>query len=258
MLDFAPWQYALGALCALIIGFSKTGVPGTGILMVPLMAKVFGGRLSVGATLPLLIFADMFAVAFYRADAQWDRLRQLIPWVLIGLGFGTWFLKELGDNPQAKDPLNPIIGGIVLFMLVLALLRSRLGERFAPHGKFGTRCTGVLGGFTTMVSNAAGPVMQIYLVSTGMSKAHMMGTTATYFFLINCLKIAPLVWLTLDNPAKPLVTAESLRFNLLMLPLVLIGAFVGRKLLPAIPQKAFNDLVLVLSAVAALHLIFFA
>lgn len=256
MNHFAPWQYAVGALCALIIGFSKTGVPGTGILMVPMMAWVFGGRLSVGATLPMLIFADIFAVAFYRADAQWDRLKQLIPWVLVGLGAGTWFLKELGDHPRVHDPLNPIIGGIVLFMLVLALLRSRLGERFAPHGKFGTRCTGILGGFTTMVSNAAGPVMQIYLVSTGMPKAQMMGTTATYFFLINSVKLIPLVWLTLDNPAKPLFTWETLQFNLFMLPVILIGALGGRKVLPYIPQKSFNDLVLVLSAVAAIKLLF--
>ncbi|MGV3617461.1 MAG: sulfite exporter TauE/SafE family protein [Fimbriimonas sp.] len=254
-LSFEPWQYAVGALCALIIGFSKTGVPGTGILMVPMMAWVFGGRLSVGATLPLLIFADCFAVAFYRSDAQWDRLRQLLPWVIVGLGLGTWFLKELGDHPRPHDPLNPIIGGIVLFMLALALLRSRLGERFAPHGKFGTRMTGVLGGFTTMVSNAAGPVMQIYLVSTGMPKQQLMGTTATYFFLINTAKVAPLIWLTLDNPSKPLFTMASLRFDLFMLPVILIGAYAGRKLLPYIRQKAFNNTVLVLSAAAAIKLL---
>jgi hypothetical protein len=167
------------------------------------------------------------------------------------LAAGTWFLKELGDHPRQHDPLNPIIGGIVLFMLVLALLRSRLGERFAPHGKFGTRMTGVLGGFTTMVSNAAGPVMQIYLVSTGMPKQQLMGTTATYFFLINTVKVAPLIWLTLDNPSKPLFTMASLRFDLFMLPLILIGAYGGRKLLPYIPQKAFNNTVLVLSEPAA-------
>ncbi|RYG47062.1 sulfite exporter TauE/SafE family protein, partial [bacterium] len=43
----------LGALAALLAGFSKTGVPGSGILIVPMMAAIFGGRLSVGATLPL-------------------------------------------------------------------------------------------------------------------------------------------------------------------------------------------------------------
>lgn len=255
MLHFAPWQYAVGGLCALIIGFSKTGVPGTGILMVPMMAWVFGGRLSVGATLPMLIFADIFAVAFYRADAQWDRLRQLLPWVFIGLGVGTWFLKELGDHPRVHDPMNPIIGGIVLFMLVLALLRTKLGDRFAPHGQFGTRCTGILAGFTTMVSNAAGPVMQIYLVSTGMPKEQMMGTTATYFFLINSVKVLPLIWLTYDNPSKPLVTTATLWFNLWMLPVILVGAYAGRWLLPLIPQKAFNHLVLVLSALAAVRLL---
>ncbi|HEY0868751.1 MAG TPA: hypothetical protein VGE01_15325 [Fimbriimonas sp.] len=68
-MQFEPWQIALGALSALIIGFSKTGVPGTGIIVVPLMAYAFGGRLSVGATLPMLVFADCFAVSFYRQHA---------------------------------------------------------------------------------------------------------------------------------------------------------------------------------------------
>lgn len=230
-------------------------MPGTGILVVPMMAAVFGGRLSVGATLPLLIFADCFAVAFYRTHAQWDRLRSLLPWVLAGLAVGTWFLKELGDHPRARDPLSPIIGVIVLFMLALSLLRNRLGEKFAPHGKIGTGATGVLGGFTTMVSNAAGPVMQIYLVATGMPKQQLMGTTATYFFLINVAKLPLLIWLTLDNPSQPLLTWESVKFDLMMLPLILVGALGGRKILPIVPQKAFNNVVLALAAVAAVKLL---
>jgi uncharacterized membrane protein YfcA len=246
----------IGGIAAFVIGFSKTGVPGTGILVVPVMAAVFGGRLSVGATLPLLIFADCFAVAFYRAHAQWDRLRQLLPWVAVGLIGGTWMLKQLGDHPPRHDPLNAIIGVIVLLMLALALLRQKLGPQFAPHSRVGTWLTGVVGGFTTMVSNAAGPVMQIYLVSTEMPKSQLMGTTATFFFLVNVAKLPLLFWLTWDNPRQPLLTVESIWFDLAMAPLILVGAFAGKRLLPVIPQKAFNNSVLVLSAIAAVRLLF--
>jgi len=254
-MQLEPLQIAVGCLCALLIGFSKTGVPGTGILVVAMMPYLFGGRLSVGATLPMLIFADCFAVAFYRSHAQWDRIRQLTPWVLLGLGVGTLFLKELADHPRAKDPLGPIIGGIVLAMLALTLLRNRLGERLAPHGPIGTRATGVLGGFTTMVSNAAGPVMQIYLIATGMPKQQLMGTTAIFFFLINLAKVPLLIWLTYYDPSKPLITLQTFQINLLLFPLILVGALGGRKVLPHIPQKAFNNTVLVLSAIAAVRLL---
>lgn len=256
MFGFEPWQLALGAFGALLVGFSKTGMPGTGILVVPIMAAVFGGRLSVGATLPMLIFADCFAVAFYRASADWARIRQLLPWVVVGIVFGTWMLRELGLHRPKPDPLNPIIGFLVLGMLILTLARAKLGDRLAPHGTVGTRATGILAGFTTMVSNAAGPVMQIYLVGTGMVKDQMMGTTATFFFTINLLKVAPLIWLTTNNPQNPLLTLESIRFDLLMMPIILIGALSGRKVLPLIPQKQFNQAVLILSALAAVKLLF--
>jgi uncharacterized membrane protein YfcA len=63
------------------------------------------------------------------------------------------------------------------------------------------------------------------------------------------------VWLTLDNPSEPLMTVETLKFNLLMAPVIILGAVGGRRLLPKIPQKAFDATVLVLAALAAMKLI---
>jgi len=36
------WQWLLGAFCALAVGIAKTGVPGLGILVVPLMVLTVG------------------------------------------------------------------------------------------------------------------------------------------------------------------------------------------------------------------------
>lgn len=251
-------QWALGALAAFIIGLSKTGVPGVGILMVPLMAAVFGGRLSVGATLPMLIFADCFAVYFYRAHADVATLKKLAPWVVTGLLTGTAFLKIIGDQPKHKDPLNPVLGAIVLLMVLVTLLRKRLGDRLIPTSPAGTALTGVVAGFSTMVSNAAGPVMQIYVIAAGMSKEILMGTVAVYFFIFNLAKLPLQLWLTWDNPKQPLITVPTLEFNAVMLPVVFIGVMAGKKLLPAIPQRAFGDVILVLTAAAAIKLMFFS
>ena len=251
-----PWQYAWGAVAAIIIGFSKTGVPGTGILMVPIMASVFGARLSVGATLPMLVLADCFAVAFYRTHAQWDRLKQLVPWVIAGLFLGTGLLKYVGDHKGPKDILGPIIGVLVLVMLGVSLLRGRLGDRIVPHSKEGTAVTGVVAGFSTMVSNAAGPIMGIYMTATGMPKEQLMGTSAWYFFIFNLSKIPLLLFLTYDNPTKPMITVPTVVFNLEMFPVILVGAFGGRWLLKYIPQKPFNISIQVLAAAAAIKLLF--
>lgn len=254
-MTFEPWQYALGAVAAFLVGFSKTGVPGSGILVVPLMAQVLGARLSVGATLPLLLLGDCFAVAFYRQHADWGWLRRIAPWVTGGLLVGAVTLKVLGDLHLKTDPLGPIIGVIILAMLALTLLRGRLGDRLLPHSPTGTVLTGVLAGFSTMVSNAAGPVMAIFMTAAGLPKERLMGTTAWNFLIFNLAKIPFLLLLTADNPAEPLFTPATLLFSVTLFPALGLGALAGRYLLRFVPERGFNALVLGLSGLAAVRLI---
>ena len=249
-----PIQFVLGALAAFIIGFSKTGVPGTGILMVPLMAIVFGPQLSLGATIPMLVMGDSFAVAFYRVNCKWEHLKRLAPWVIGGLLLGTLLLDYWLGHPSKHDYLGPLIGTIVLAMLAMNLLRGKLGDRLVPTSKEGRAITGLVAGFSTMVSNAAGPVMAIYMTATGMPKEQLMGTSAWYFFIFNLSKIPLLVILTARHPALPMITVPTLLFNLTMFPVIVIGAYGGRWLLPRIPQKQFNNAILILAALAALTL----
>lgn len=244
-------QWALGAGGALVIGFSKTGVPGTGILAVPMLAAAFGARLSIGATLPLLLSADVLAVIAYRAHGDAATLRRLAPWVIGGMLVGVAALKGLGDAHPSRDWLNPLIGGIVLAMLGLSLVK----DRFKPKTSAETGATGVLSGFATMVSNAAGPIMQIYLVGSGLAKDALMGTTALYFLIFNALKIPAIAYLAWDNPGAPIVSRETLLFNLLVLPVLLVGARIGRTTYRRIPAARFTQLILALSAVGALKLL---
>ena len=88
-------QMIQGAIAAFLTGFSKTGVVGLGVLIVPLMASVFPAKASTGALLPMLIFGDLFAVAWYRQHAQWRILARILPWVLPGLALGDIALKHM-------------------------------------------------------------------------------------------------------------------------------------------------------------------
>ena len=250
-----PEQWLIGFLVALIVGVSKTGIPGIGILIVPLMAMVFGGRLSVGATLPLLILGDVFAVLWYRQHARWDNLRSLIPWVLVGMTVGAGLLWYTGVQGSPVDWLNVIIGALVLLMLVVSLARRRWGDRLVPPSQVGLASTGVLSGFSTAVSNAAGPIMSIYLTGMGLPKDEFMGTSAWYFFIFNLTKLPIYAFLSLVLPAKPMVNPTTLLFDLALLPVIILGAFIGKWLLPRIRQSMFDNVVLVLAGASALKLI---
>jgi uncharacterized protein len=239
----------------LMVGVSKTGVPGVGMLVVPMMAAIFGGRQSVGTVLPMLLVGDVFAVYWYRQHTRWDKLLVLVPWVLTGMAIGGLVMWLLGERSTARDLMNPMIGALVLVMLAVYLARQRWGDRLNPSSRAGICATGASAGFSTTVSNAAGPVMQIYLTSLELPKEQFMGTTAWYFFIFNSCKAPIYAALSIMQPARPIMSGHTLAFNVVVTPVIVLGAFVGKWLLPRLPQREFNALMLFLAGIAALKLI---
>lgn len=238
-----------------MVGISKTGVPGAGVFVSPLLAKLFGGFQSIGVMLPMLIVGDVFAVLWYRRHAQWNRIIGLIPWVLAGMAIGAVSLWALGESQAKKDVLGPIIGVLTLGMLAVTLLQDRLDQRFTPTSKIGVIGTGLAAGFTTMVSNAAGPIMTIYMAANRVTKKEFIGTLAWYFFTLNLAKVPVYGYLTAAHPDKAIFTETSLLFNLAMCPAIIVGVFFGKWLLPRVSQQAFDRIVLTLAAVSAVWLI---
>ena len=251
--DWPSWLFIIFG--SLLIGASKTGIPGSGILAVILIANVFAGRLTNGATTPLLILADVFAVYWYQKNTRWDKVRELIPSVAIGALIGVAFLFFLDENKSGKNLFNLIIGSIVLIMLAIYLARNYLGERLSPTSPFGRFFAGSAAGFSTFVSNAAGPIMSIYMSALKLPKNEFMGTTAWYYFIFNLSKIPFYLLLQWLKPDKPTFNLQTLTFNVLMIPCVIAGVFIGKWLLPRISQKIFEALVLALAAAAAVRLV---
>jgi uncharacterized membrane protein YfcA len=107
---------------------------------------------------------------------------------------------------------------------------------------------GVLAGFTTLIANAAGPLMAIYLLALRLPKLEFIGTSAVYFLLLNLFKVPFMAHLGLINGA-------SLWVNLLLAPAVWTGALVGRLLVQRINQRWFEILTLSLTGVAGLRLL---
>jgi uncharacterized membrane protein YfcA len=230
---------------ALIIGVSKTGVPGMGILAIPLVAFVIPAKQSTGLILPMLIAGDLVGVAYYRHHAAWKYLVRLAPWTISGVVLGTLALGRL-DNVQ----IRPLIGIIVLGILVLNQWRLRHAglQEALPHSLWFAAAIGILAGFTTMVANAAGPIMVMYLLAMRLPKAVFLGTSAWYFLIFNVFKVP-------FSAGLGLITGESLKFNALLLPFILVGGWLGIRFARRIPEKVFVWLVQILAAVGAIKLL---
>jgi uncharacterized membrane protein YfcA len=88
-LSVGPWQWGVAAVGALMVGVSKTGVAGLGILFVAAFAVVFPStKQATGIVLPLLILGDFVAVFSYRRHMHWSHLRRLFPWTALGVVIG--------------------------------------------------------------------------------------------------------------------------------------------------------------------------
>jgi uncharacterized protein len=252
MIHLETWQWVLALAAALLVGVSKTGISGLGMLFVAVFALVIPNtKQSTGIVLPLLIFGDLVAVISYRRHTQWSYLWKLFPWTGLGVFLGFFAMGRINDREARL-----MIGGIVCAMVAIHVGRGLWKKRSGrpenleeKHAAWFAPMVGVLAGFTTLVANAAGPLMTIYLLAMHLPKMEFMGTGAVFFMLLNWFKVPFMVSLGL-------ITADSLRFNFWLAPAVLLGALLGRWLLPRIDQKLFEGLALFLSAAAGVKLLF--
>ncbi len=244
MIALDGWQWGIAALAAVVVGVSKSGIGGLGMLAVVLFAQILPAKQATGMVLPLLCFGDVVGATYYRKHANWHHLWRLFPWTAAGVVIG-YFALDVIDDRQARV----LIGGIVLGLVAMHLIRRRFAGHEAEHGAWFAPTIGVLAGFTTLVANAAGPLMAVYMLAMRLPKLDYVGTGAVFFLLLNLFKVPFMVHLGLIN-------AASFSLNLTLVPLVFAGAWMGRKLIVRIEQQTFENLALGLSLLAGVRLLF--
>lgn len=247
------WQLAALAAASALVGFSKTAVSGANTISLAVFAAVLPARESTGVLLPILIAGDVLAVLTYRRHAHWPTLLRLFPAVAVGVVAGTLFMLWADDAAVRTS-----IGAILVFMAGVTMWRRRRPEAAEEPGagdgppttaeRLKARSYGVLGGFTTMVANAGGPVMSLYLLSAGFRKLGFLGTSASFFLIVNVSKVPFSVGLGL-------IDGRSLLLDACMLLFVLPGAWIGRKCVDRINQLLFERLVLAATVLGGLQLL---
>ena len=248
MPELTTSMWLLAILCAFMIGMAKTGLNALGTLVVPLMAFIFGGLPSSGLVLPMLIMAGVFGVAWYHRSAGWKTILRLLPWALLGILAGL----AVGKHISASQ-FRHLIGILVILSLgVMGWQEIRLArnENGLPHRKWFAVPFGITGGFSTMIGNAAGPIMGVYLLSMNLPKREFIGTTAWFFFIVNVLKLPLQIW------GWHNITFKTLYFNILMLPAIALGAVAGIWFVKYLQEKSYRRVILIATLASAITLLF--
>ncbi len=243
MLDFTTTQWIIVALGATMIGFSKTGVPGSGIIIAPLMASAMAAKDSTGFTLVMLSMADILAILYWRRHVNWRHLVRLLPWTFGGVVIGYLLMDHISDKQ-----LKIIMGALVLGFLGVSWWReTHVKDDQIPSHWFFAAMMGLLAGSTSMIANAAGPVMVIYLITMRLPKNEFIGTRAWFFWMLNLSKLP-------FSSRLGFITRASMLTNAALIPCILIGGFLGVALVNRIPERAFAIVVKALTVVAAIYL----
>lgn len=216
------------------------------MLIVPILASVFGPKSSTGILLPMLIMGDVFGVTYYHRHANLKLLIKLAPATVVGVLIAIIVGDMVNDTQFGNMMAVIIIGG-----LALMIWRERSNaEEAIPHNWFFASFAGLLGGFTTMIGNAAGPVMSIYFLSLHLQKNNFIGTVAWFFLLVNVFKVPfhITIWETINW--------NTFLLDLTMLPVIMIGAFLGIRIVKLIPEKPYRIFVIASTGLAAIKLFF--
>ena len=234
--DLTPGYLVLFLAVALVVGMAKAGLSGLGLAIVPLMALIFGAKESTGVILPMLITADIMAVTYYHRHAVWKHIFRILPWVAAGIA-----LALITGNSVNDAQFRFILVSVVWIMLILMIVNDfrKKSEEAIPQSQVFGSFMGFTGGFATMIGNAAGPVFNLYFLAMRLPKKEFIGTSAWLYFIMNTGKL-PLQVLVWKN-----ITKSSLILDLIAVPVIAAGIFLGIHIVKLLPEKAYRYFVII-------------
>jgi uncharacterized protein len=221
--------WVMAAIAAFIVGASKGGLPGVGILSVPVLSQAISPVMAAGLLLPIYILSDIYGLWLYRRNYNLAIIKLMSLAACIGIGIG-WATARFNSDELVKL----MVGLIGIWYTADLVWRASRKVEFAaqppniPKGLF----WGTLAGFTSFVAHAGGTPFQMYVLPQKLDKMTFAGTIQITFAIINLLKLPPYWFLGQINTA-------SVVDCLYLSPVALVGAWAGYRFTKILPEKIF-------------------
>jgi uncharacterized membrane protein YfcA len=244
--EFPLAFYPVAVVAILLTGIAKAGFGGgSGGIAVPLMSMFIAPPEAAGIMLPILCAMDVFGLYAYRRRWSREHLRTMLPGALIGIGVGALAFGAL--------PVNAVRLLLGLIAVIFALnswfaLTERLAARLAKPGRIAGAVWGAISGFTSTLAHAGGPPFAVYMLPQRLDKTLLVGTSVTFFFIVNLVKLVPYGLLGQLN-------AGNLTASLIFAPLAPVGIRVGVWLHHRVSERAFYHVSYTLLLLTGLKLV---
>lgn len=234
----------LAVLASFFLGLSRGGLKGIAPIFILLMTAAYGAKAATGIIVPLLIIGDIFAVVHYKRFIQKRYVKAFLPYTILGLLIAVWVGSHLSEILFKR-----IIAVLILLSLGLMWLWDFYLKKAMAEYKWLNGFLGIGAGFFAMMGNFGGAFANIYFLMTRLPKKELIGTATLIFFILNVLKIPfhLFIWETID--------IQSLKTDLLLVPFMIIGFFVGTKVIDYVSERWFRQFLYVVTILGALFVL---
>lgn len=224
--------FAVMTPAVILMGLSKGGFSGLGLLSLPLMALIVSPVQAAAIMLPILIVQDVVTVWSYRREFDRRNLATLLPGAGLGVIAGYLLAAKVSDSA-----VGLAVGVISISFALRRLLGSRSAAAPVTQANYSAGTFwGVICGFTSMVAHAGGPPFQIYLMPQRLPPAVFVGTGALFFALMNWIKVVPYFFLGQ-------FTAQNLTASAVLFPVAIASTLAGVWLVRRVPAERFYTLI---------------
>lgn len=243
-MTFDPAYLAAMVPAVILMGLSKGGFAGLGLLSLPLMALVVSPVQAAAIMLPILMVQDVVTVWAYRREFDRRNLAMLLPGAALGILAGYLLAARVSDAA-----VGLAVGLISIGFAVRRLLGAGKAAppvkraEFLPGTVWGAVC-----GFTSMIAHAGGPPFQIYVMPQRLPPQVFVGTGALFFATLNLAKVAPYI-------ALGQFTTQNLSASAALFPVAILSTVAGVWLVRRVPAERFYTIIYWLLIAVGLKLV---
>lgn len=228
--------YLIVTVAVVILGLSKGGFAGVGMISTPMLALVVGPVAAAGFIFPILVIQDVIAVVMYRRTFDRQILATMIPGAALGVGLAYAFASTVPS--WAVE----VALGIVSLSFSLRQLKGQLGD-VSQAGRVHSQWFGILSGlgsgFTSMIAHAGTPPFQFYVMPRKLDRDMYVGTSVLFFAVTNLMK-APAFF------ALGQLSGAQLRTTAMFFPLAIASSWLGVRLVRTIDVRRFNVVITII------------
>jgi uncharacterized membrane protein YfcA len=234
-MESGPAFYVVAVVAIFVLGLSKGGFAGVGMVSTPLLSLVVGPVAAAGVIFPILVIQDVIAVAMYRRTFSAVILTTMLSGAAVGVVL-AYLLASTLHEWVVEVVLGLCSIAFALHQLVRQFGRPRYRQSaMADMGWLSVIC-GAGSGFASMIAHAGTSPFQFYVMPKGLDRDTYVGTSVLFFAATNVMK-APAFF------ALGQLTASHLKATAVLVPLAIASSYLGVRLVRAIDVRRFNFVV---------------